>query len=153
MKSDFCVLMILFLISCSSLENYNQVDDRINYEFRPQTIEFQREFRQLVRLPIRFGINDPELMGVCQIRTDGHRQILINKERWSVLTDEQKEELVFHELGHCIFNLPHLDGQYMLTGCPMSLMAPRVFSAHQAEACYSRYKNYYLGQIKVGLGK
>jgi len=84
---------------------------------------------------------------------DGFREILISKEVWKGLSPDQKEELVFHELGHCELNLGHIDGQYMNTGCPLSLMAPRLFSKHQALACYNRYKEYYVGQIKVGTGK
>jgi hypothetical protein len=152
MKMLVSMFTALLLTACSSFRSeLNQTDERIDKEFSPHVIEFQREFRQVVRMPINFGIEEPQLAGVCLVMEDGFRQILINKKTWGSLSHDQKEELIFHELGHCKLNLGHIEGQYLKTGCPLSLMAPVLFSKHQALACYSRHKDYYLGQIKVGI--
>lgn len=145
---------ILLFASCSSLrEDYNQINKDVDKEIIPHVKEFQKEFREVVRMPVRFGLNEDRLAGICSIRGDGFREIVINKNLWRKITHEQREELIFHELGHCQFNLRHIEGQYHLTGCPISIMAPATFSDHQATACYKRHRPYYLGQIKVALGK
>jgi hypothetical protein len=46
-------------------------------------------------------------VGVCKIYNNGQRRIEIDREYWDNSGDLVKEELLFHELGHCILNRKH----------------------------------------------
>ena len=48
-------------------------------------------------------------LGWCDYNVDQPNLIVINTLFWEVLDELEKEKLVFHELGHCILNRPHLD--------------------------------------------
>jgi predicted metal-dependent peptidase len=130
-----------------------ETDERIDKELKPFVLEFQKEFRESVRLPVKLGPIDDRFAGVCETMYDGFRQITINEKAWGKLSHDQKEELVFHELLHCVYDLSHIEGHYPKSGCPLSIMNPKLFTIYQGQACYNRYKDYYIGQIKVALNK
>lgn len=52
------------------------------------------------------------------------------------------EHLVFHELAHCAFDVPHND-ETLWSGGPKSLMYPDMFHKHQ----YNRKRPYYHDQL------
>lgn len=154
MKMLLSIFTILSIVSCGSIGiDTLETDERIDKEIKPYVLDFQKEFRESVRLPVKFGNIDDKFAGVCETIYDGFKQITINEKAWGKLSHDQKEELVFHELLHCVYELPHFEGQYIKSGCPLSIMHPKLFSAHQGKACYGRHKDYYIGQIKVALGK
>ena len=75
-------------------------------------------------LSIQFGNLPPEAAGVCSElggQMSGSHNIEIRKEYWIILTDIQKERLIFHELGHCELNRPH-DNQVFSNGDWKSIM-------------------------------
>jgi hypothetical protein len=50
--------------------------------------------------------------------------------------------LMFHELGHCVLDLPH-NSSAMLNGTPLSIMYPSLFSPY----AYSKYRPQYLDYL------
>lgn len=153
MKVIISMMLLLVLCSCSSFRGeLNETDEQIDKEFRPYAIEFQRQFKVRVRVPMMFTDEEVHYAGVCISAQDGYREIRVKRSEWKKISEAQKENLIIHELGHCVLGLPHVDGQYMISGCPLSIMNPRLFTKHQAKDCYSRHKDYYISQIKVALG-
>lgn len=68
--------------------------------------------------------------------------VRIDTAYWDKATDDQREETVFHELGHCAMGLRHVgkvDGI-----CPVSIMYPLEFGL---SACYSVYKEHYAAEL------
>jgi hypothetical protein len=54
-------------------------------------------------------IATPNVIGQC-IHTDKEpNTVIVDKFYWEVADDLEREFLVFHELGHCAINRPHLD--------------------------------------------
>jgi hypothetical protein len=53
--------------------------------------------------------SDNVRLGWCDYNYDQPDLIIINTFYWDILDDLEKEKLVFHELGHCVLNRPHLD--------------------------------------------
>jgi hypothetical protein len=45
-------------------------------------------------------------LGVCTLG-DGTPTITISKTQWDSLSEENKELLLFHEMGHCLLNRTH----------------------------------------------
>lgn len=55
---------------------------------------------------IKFGETEPGNVAECYVYFN---EIKINKETFTKLSNENREELVFHELGHCVLNKLHTE--------------------------------------------
>jgi hypothetical protein len=62
---------------------------------------FEDEFNVVVNMPVSFS--DTKSAGVCYYGS----HVEINESYWYGISDLQKEQLIFHELGHCVFNRRH----------------------------------------------
>lgn len=74
---------------------------------------------------------DNTRLGWCDYNSDQPNLITINTLFWDILDDWEKEKLVFHELGHCILNRPHLDEKREDGHC-LSIM-------HSGQSCSDDY--------------
>ena len=83
-------------------------------------------------------------VGVCEVYSDGSKQIHMNKDWWPTAPTVSKKILTFHELGHCFFNRAHENRTYT-GGRPYSLMNtfidPLVFY-------FPQHTNYYLNELQ-----
>ncbi len=69
-------------------------------------------------------------LGWCS-NNQGEPKVIFNTLFWSILSDLDKEKLVFHELGHCILKRSHLDTSTSDGRCT-SIM-------HSGQACADDY--------------
>ena len=76
-------------------------------------------------------------VAVCKLYSTGYREMVIEQSYWDNAGDYGKEELIFHELGHCVFNLGH-DESLRDNNCAASIMNPYLFGDTQ---CYSLYRD------------
>lgn len=79
--------------------------------------------------------------GVCE-RGKAGRRITLDSERWGRETQMEREIVLFHELGHCIFDFEH-DNRHYLDGRPYSIMHP----AGPSERQYREQRDVYLYQF------
>jgi hypothetical protein len=74
--------------------------------------------------------------------------IRINRIFWRDAHDFKRERLLFHELGHCIFDKDHNDesaSEPGLTGYPKSIMHHDANSI--PEVLYYQYRSYYMDEL------
>ena len=64
------------------------------------------------------------IIGTCQLDDFGTMVIKIHDASWIKLDPYQREELIFHELGHCALARPHCTVKEK--GKPISLMYPEI---------------------------
>lgn len=50
-------------------------------------------------------------LGQCKSYSDGSQQVIVDEQYWNRISDEEREYLVFHELGHCILKREHNDSK------------------------------------------
>jgi hypothetical protein len=100
-------------------------------------------------IPIQFSNLEHPKIGVCTIWTTGERQIQIDREAWTSLSDSERIGLIFHELGHCDLNRGHINTRHYYSGnhisgdVPDSFMYPyNFFSSH-----YIELFNYYVKEL------
>ena len=106
-------------------------------------------------LAIGFGpTDDAETAGECIWNFVAGRKIVINQSEWEGLTDDSRESLVFHELGHCVLHRGHnpdtisgldagiTDGSLY----PKSLMNPTFVDG----GTYRLLQDYYLNELFNG---
>jgi len=83
----------------------------------------------------------PDIIGECITYTNGQKEIIIDEEYWNApeIGDGDREELIFHELGHCQLGLVHVN-TLLPNGMPTTIMNAQHFSG----TWYELNRNYYL---------
>lgn len=142
------------LNSCRSPRRYHT-----DPKFSPYIQEFEEHYDiDISNVPIFFDSFEFNLVvGVCIIWEDNDdREIRINEYWWELLTDKQKEQLIFHELGHCVFDRKHYNIHTIfqinknIVLCPASIMRSFMFSELEIEYCYVPLRDYYLKELRYG---
>ena len=99
---------ILCLISCQTHFVPNIYDDPTFFEYK---LSYQIETgRDVSHIPIHFDNNLGTLNGICRTRTINgvtRRFILIAPKKYHDWNYFQREEILFHEFGHCDLRLSH----------------------------------------------
>lgn len=122
-------------------------EPHIEEEFMKYVDKFDSIYHTNVGIMMEWGDLTNNMVGVCKWWDDGHREIQIDRQAWPSFTDNGKEELIFHELGHCILNLPHNENRINIGGwrsVPQSIMYPTVFGDSYF---YEDLKDYYYNQL------
>ena len=102
-------------------------------------------------IPINFADDVKEriggkAVGVCWYWDSGHREIEIDPEYWDRIIDEQREQLIFHELGHCALDRRgHVDTA--TNGCPDSIMRSFAFNISEIDNCYIPNYGPYMDEL------
>lgn len=61
-------------------------------------------------IPVNFGdTENPNFQGVCFEYPDGTKEVIVKRSWWSAVSEEYRESLIFHELGHCRLGRDHDD--------------------------------------------
>lgn len=89
-------------------------------------------------------MESPYENGACTVTEGQPPTITIKASAWALLTEPEREELIFHELGHCVLGRVHnstMDG----SGDPVSLMnpypiGPVTYSSHRADYLVELFK-------------
>ena len=123
----------------------------IDDEFKPfvGTVEGITGIKVAIR--IQFDKLDSDTrIGVCFSWSDGNREVYVDKTTWPTLSTLGKEQLILHELGHCILNRPHVDqliniGSYKQI--PKSIMHPYHFGNN---FFYDSNHSYYTDELIRG---
>lgn len=136
-------LMLLILPLLTSCSPDNNAFSGIDPIFIPYYNDFYMQYGVMPAVSIEFKkLNAPVIVGVCDQYTDGYRQIQIDKNTWDSIDSNAKFVLIFHELGHCVFNRLH-NRQVLNDGCPASIMNPSNFSG----TCWMNHTQYYLNEL------
>ena len=102
-------------------------------------------------VPIVFGDTGKMKAGVCKKWSNGYREININKYYWDKMSEGQREQVIFHELEHCVFDKGHDDDVVFLAGinCPMSVMRSYAFNEYEINNCYNYDYQHYINELGV----
>lgn len=120
--------MFLGLLMIFPATDQSNIDDR--------TLPYVNKFTELTKVfktnsasrlsSIRISISDlkGETAGTCHY---GFNRIVIDRGTWVTMSVVGKEELMFHELGHCILNLDHTETGLMK---PAGFYQPHIYVAN-----------------------
>jgi hypothetical protein len=98
-------ISLLLLTACSGFERTGYIDP----EFIPY-VELFEEYKgnSIGNMDIVFEIHKRPKVGVCHYAVE-MRTIGIDPTYWKSASPARKENLIFHELGHCDLNLNHTE--------------------------------------------
>ena len=161
----FCLVLILVSImgALDYTTPYEQNQQGVNGELLPFVTRFQKEAR--VYLGVPFIVPDMNIHFQRQIDgpaiawclRDAHKQIfgyvlytrkpriMVDKDVWDSLSPYEKEQLMFHELGHCTLQRDHLDT--VVNNKQISLMHSAGFIE---DAYYIVNRKRYLTELFTG---
>lgn len=137
--------LITLLVSCGGEIKPQITTDLV---FKP----YLEELSISTITPIAFKDLPQGLGAQCNIYDNGYsREILVDRTYWDTISDSYRLVLIAHEIGHCDYNLPHVEGTQDLlieypTGvftkeCPLSIMQ----ASNWGGICWDQYKLDYLG--------
>lgn len=144
------IFILLFFCSCGK-EN-----KEVGRDVDPQLDSYVFDFEQQFGIPVTYkvGFYDKgasSSVGVCNIEANGHRGVEIDIAWFKTATAAQREQVIFHELGHCTLGLSHNDNLGFFanthTSSPISVMYSTPFNPQQADN-YMKNRSYYINEMR-----
>jgi len=118
-------------------------------EFAPYVNDFTTQARaagldvEVTDLRVVFGSTDsPYQRGLCDITPDQTPTIIIQEWSWKEATEAAREELMFHELGHCVLHRKHHNDKTD-NGFAKSIMNAYLLDSDT----YEEFREYYLQEL------
>ena len=144
----FCAQAALCLVGCGS-----NAPPNIDPAFDSIVNKWNNLSTQQVNVDIQFKslASSADIVGECQYTDDVSNPvgqiIYIDRTFWDNAADVVKEQMLFHELGHCVLLLIHHD--CTMNGVkPESIMFPRIFSEYvNGDSVYANNEAYYIAEL------
>ena len=147
----------LILINCTDVEPIDIQEPIIEEEFRTYLDRFMTEasIRNIDIDISKLSIVREPLQGLCGIghfnyNDSGTQKVSISTSPncWEVLTDYEREFLIFHELGHALLDHIHREGKFP-DGSPVSIMCSGTCGGdiHNFELLEARHREYLRDQL------
>lgn len=141
------IIILSILIGCGTgfqSAHYQYIDPK--FDSYVQT--FETRYNIAVDVTIVFkDIADEDVAGQCWYYTNRPRVIEIDTPYWEEITEPGREQLIMHELGHCVLDLDHDDRVGTVgawSNVPLSIMNSTHFGD---EPYYSQNREYYLQEL------
>lgn len=154
MKS-IILLILISITSCGKpINDYversgNTIPRKTHPDFYRFIEKFNKDFNVKSLTPIIYSSDVDKFAGACFVWNSGYKEIQISKILWNDYSITQREILIYHELGHCEFNLDHDDLRSIIDLCPESLMRSYMFSKYEAISCYEPKRLYYIEDMEL----
>lgn len=142
------ILIVLIIGGCG--KKLPQPKGYIDPEFIEIVRHFEATYNVKVYVSLEFAESlEDSSVGVCHsFQTNSPSNwIEIKKGYWDNINYYAKEQLIFHELGHCVFGYGHDESYIEKDGysIPKSIMYPVCFGHNWY---YEYYNNYYLQELR-----
>lgn len=143
------ILNLLLLTGCASAYKANTKIPAD--QLKPYITSFELLYGIEVKTPIYFADIANPAVGLCSIWSNGDTEIVIDNSYYNEYKNNHNaiEQLVFHELGHCVFKRNHRT-DVNSNNIPESIMYPYVFGD---QWYYQSNHYYYLNELSTGRGE
>lgn len=124
MKMLTYFIFITIFITCCGTDKPAVIDPELQTYFN-RFVEDHKHYTNNAHLDTSYfelefvdEIDSPEdhpeniINGQCISYAKGDKRVEINRKRYDVMTEDTKYWLLYHELGHCLLDLPHQDKKY-----------------------------------------
>jgi hypothetical protein len=114
----------------------------VDADLEPYVERFEGLYGSKVDYTVKFdSLSGTNYVGVCTI--NGFSKLVqIDPTYWQNLTDLQKEQLVFHELGHCSVYRGH-NNAVDANNMPASIMRSYAFNTYEIAYYLTNMQSYY----------
>jgi Zn-dependent protease with chaperone function len=103
---------------------------------------------QIVDLVVAFG-STPSLneTGVCEWAENETPRVIINARIWATLNDYDRQEVIFHELGHCVLRRIHQTTEMMAYNNTMRIPSSVMYPYRIVGTVYRDNMVHYHGEL------
>ena len=117
MKSIIKTILLLFIlciiVSCSK-QNDSEISEELQIHFdsfasEALTYGIEIDFKDVDIDGYIENIEERGTLGQCKSYSDGSKKVIIDQPFWNQAAYDQREYIVFHELGHCVLDREHND--------------------------------------------
>lgn len=138
----------LFATACGQKQAPHQAIFQVDSDFLPYVTAFENAAAEqgaavrITDLIVSYGPTpNANETGVCEIATDESPRISINSTIWQYLSPMDRQQVMFHELGHCVLRRLHKNSQAVQGGStiPSSMM----YSVRIPGGTYSNNMAFY----------
>lgn len=146
MKLLSLILILILALGCNRPPVKRQQQ---NAAFSVYVQEFEKLSGRPVLIAMNFGdVQEDGKSAICYSYGPNniYNYIIFNESDWDVYGHFGREQLVFHELAHCILGRKHLNAKNS-QGEPLSIMYWQVFGD---SGYYERNRNYYINELFGG---
>lgn len=133
------VYLIFVLASCGV-----NIHKGTNPAFQSYLTQFETDYHvNLKNYPVNFKDLSGSTVGSCIRYSNGYREVVVDPVLFMELSENEKLVMIYHELGHCVFNRPHDNMFFIHNGksIPRSIMYEYVLSDSQYVDNEIYYKN------------
>lgn len=151
------ILSALFYV-CSYMCLANMEYGQVERPFRKHYDAFNRiSGKKGYDIPIRMvhkRFTHPDVIGAIAVcYSDGYKGLIeVDAWYWNRMSEVSREQLIFHELGHC--SLLEMDHRDMMVDfidlgrrCPISIMRSYIFSQDEITRCYIPHRLFYINEL------
>lgn len=147
MKTLINVVGLIAISACAP--NKTTLPIVVDSQLAPYFAAFQSDIGvSTAGISAQFQAQQAPIIGYCSVDADGNRLISIDPSWWGTMTDLGKEQLMYHELGHCAMGYGHINDQVQSNeGIPIAghIMYMYWFGGTWY---YSEYRGAYLAGLR-----
>lgn len=140
-------ILPLLLVGCAGVN--------VDPELKGYIDEFDREigtnsFVNATFVPYMPNKTESNLLGVCLYSGSvfAPNTIQVDRGDWDFMTDTERKQLMWHELGHCVLGLKH-DETILEDGYPKSIMFPQLMPDFIWNLRFDRFKEELSNRAKL----
>ena len=112
-------------------------------KFEALSTQYSPSAIQVTNLIIQYGdLQSAQERAICTIDGNNTPTITVRQDTWQTMSEPEREELIFHEMGHCVLRRGHI-ATITAQGLPASMMNPYLISG----PIYASYQAYYLNEL------
>lgn len=89
------------------------------------------------------------VVGECFNGDDEYNYVYIDKDHWNKITETQREQLMFHELGHCVLKLNHDNRVFPDLDIAHPKHLSIMYHEQMPDDQYVENWEYYIDELKV----
>lgn len=140
-----CLIVLILLSACGKAQVSTDGGAIVDSELAPYFDRFDSDIGANTS-----GINAymaPQTyptIAQCILYSNGRRDIQVDPTIWNNADDSAREQILFHELGHCALFLDHIS-TLNSSNCPVSVMYPYAFGD---SSCYLNNRQVYYDELK-----
>lgn len=145
-KKIIAILSLILTYGCGpGLDVQNKVEEEVKEHLQ----KFNIVYGMNVDITIKYNTLPKGIVAYCLTYTFQPNHIEIDGDTFKKYDHYAREDVVFHELGHCVFNRNHDDSEITLKGekIPTSIMYPHVFGSAYY---YKENLDYYYKELIRG---
>lgn len=135
LRKAYNFFILALCLSCGKGKLEKPVFYTVDKELKPYLSEYLETKGASLSQPIGMGFLDlpysdktegRKIIGLCNTYFNGKKDIHFDREFWYNASEDAREMLFYHEMGHCDLTLKH-DNRLDDSGMPVSIMFPSLF--------------------------